>query len=222
MIFAAGLDLGQAQDFSALVVIEARGTERKFPAGTVEGPPVSQLHVRHVERFPLQTKYQRIAALVTERFRNIPQPRYFAIDNTGVGNAAVEMLMHLNPIRITITSGNEATRGNTPQEIGVPKRDLVAALQVPLQNGVLKIAHGLQHANLLISEMENFRAKISIAGHDSYEALRENAHDDLVLAAAMATYCADLVFKVRHAEALERAQWDEALERARGYQISAI
>jgi hypothetical protein len=222
-IFVAGLDLGQAQDYSALVLLEARGTTHKLGDATIEGPPLTRLNVRHIERFQLQTKYKTIAEQVTERIKHTPVPKYLAVDATGVGAGVVEMLMHLNPVRITITGGNQAQQGNTPQEFNVPKRDLVSALSVGVQNGILRIAKGLPHGELLVQEMLNFRAKISLSGHDSYEAaLREGAHDDLVLAAAISVWCADLVFKVKQAEALERAKWDAAMERARGYQISAI
>ena len=58
-----------------------------------------------------------------------------------------------------------------------------------LQSGRLKIARELEHAETLKAELLNFRVKINIAtGHDSYEAWREGDHDDLVLAAAMATW----------------------------------
>jgi soluble P-type ATPase len=37
-----------------------------------------------------------------------------------------------------------------------------------------------------VRELQNFRVKINIAtGHDSYEAWRENEHDDIVLAVAL-------------------------------------
>jgi len=71
----------------------------------------------------------------------------------------------------------------------VPKRNLVSALQVALQSGTLKIAEGLELAQVLRRELLNFRVKVNIAtAHDSYEAWREGDHDDLVLAAALATW----------------------------------
>ncbi len=69
-----------------------------------------------------------------------------------------------------------------------PKRDLVAKVQSLLQTGALKIAETLALADVLTSELLAFRAKISRAGRDTYEAWRESDHDDLVLALALACW----------------------------------
>jgi hypothetical protein len=71
----------------------------------------------------------------------------------------------------------------------VPKRDLVAAVQVLLQNGRLKIAEGLELAPTLRKELLGFRVKVDPkTAHDSYEHWREGDHDDLVLATALACW----------------------------------
>jgi hypothetical protein len=68
----------------------------------------------------------------------------------------------------------------------VPKRDLITATLVLLQNGHLKIAEILPLKDVLIKELLNFRVKINIStAHDSYEAWREGDHDDLVLCVAL-------------------------------------
>ena len=46
-------------------------------------------------------------------------------------------------------------------------------------------------AELFIKELQAFRVKISISGHDSYEAHREGDHDDLVLAVAIGAWVAE-------------------------------
>jgi len=207
-IFIAALDLGQAQDYSALVVIEASGKYYKFSKASsyladMEALPITKLDVRHVERFPLHTKYQQIATEVGGRMLKIPAPRYLVVDKTGVGAGVIETMQRLNPISITITGGNQAQLIG-PQEFSVPKRDLVAALQVGLQAGQLRIAKGLPHAELLTREMLNFRAKISTEGHDTYSAWREADHDDLVLATAMAAWTAKTIFEFREHQAGDR------------------
>jgi hypothetical protein len=75
----------------------------------------------------------------------------------------------------------------------VPKRDLAGGIQVALQTSRLKIAAGLPDTQVLVQELQNFRVKISLAGHDSYgagtgEEWRVGAHDDLVLAVAIALW----------------------------------
>jgi len=110
------------------------------------------------------------------------------IDKTGVGAPVADMLDHagLWPYRITITGGNEVNRAG--REISIPKRDLIGILQVLFQTGRLKIAEGIPEAQLLVNELLNFKVKISISGHDSYEAWREGIHDDMVLSLALALW----------------------------------
>ncbi len=203
-IFVAGLDLGQARDYSALVITEATGTKRG--KASEEVLPFAELAVRHIERFQLGTKYQDVAREVEDRLRRTPAPRYFAVDATGVGSAVVEMLARLKPAEITITGGNAVCYGDRPNQFRVPKRDLVGGLSVALQNGVLKIAKGLPHAELLTQELLNFKASITEAGSDTYSAWREGVHDDLVLALAIAVWYADLIFHGREYQAEQAAE----------------
>jgi hypothetical protein len=218
-IFVLGLDLGQAQDYTALVIVEVEGTKYKDSAGQpYEALPFVHLAVRHIERFTLGTKYLDIAWQVEQRLRHTPAPRYVACDSTGVGGAVVEMLARIRPAEITITSGNQVQYGERPQQFRVPKRDLVAGLSVGLQNGVLKIAKGLPNAELLTAELLNFRAKITESGQDTYAAWREADHDDIVLGLAIAVWYAELVFRgimQQVAEAEEQRRLSEMLERSR-------
>ena len=52
-----------------------------------------------------------------------------------------------------------------------------------------RLAEGLPLANVLIEELQNFRAKITAeSGHVSFEQWRERDHDDVVLALALACW----------------------------------
>ena len=58
--------------------------------------------------------------------------------------------------------------------VGVPKRDLVSAVQVLLQDSPLKITAALPEATTLAKELSNFKVKIDpVAVHDSYSAWRK-------------------------------------------------
>jgi hypothetical protein len=130
---------------------------------------------------------------------------YFALDATGVGRPALDLLRaarmraHLLPILI---HGGQAVTWPTPEtvherpEIGVPKRDLCSAVQVVLRTGRLKLGSGVPLAETLAAELCNFRVRISLSGTQTFGAgpfveWREGAHDDLVLAVACAAYIAE-------------------------------
>ncbi len=151
------------------------------------------LSVRHLERLPLGTPYPRVVERVGSILASPPladRPTALVIDATGVGTGVVDMFVHagLYPIPVSIHGGDKVL----PQEpVGyrVPKRDLVAAVQVLLQNERLKVARALPEAETLRRELQNFRVKIDPkTAHDSYSHWREAEHDDLVLAAALAAW----------------------------------
>ena len=175
--FHVGLDLGQANDFTAVAVVEAVGDD---------------LHVRHLERFR-HTLYPDVAERV-EALMDSPQLKGKAelvIDATGVGPAVTDIFTKRGRTfkAVKIHGGDAESRERSIYR--VPKRNLVSALQAALQTGTLKIASSLQLAEVLRQELLNFRIKINLStGHDSYEHWREGDHDDLVLAAAMAVWSA--------------------------------
>ena len=247
MFYYVGLDLGQAQDYTALAVLEQQlwtGPEVDwadfgvfFPEGvepggwvspSVVGPlyaerilavnarylkgPLaadSPLFVRHLERYPLGTKYGEIGSSVRgilsrEPFRRRMRYTRLLADKTGVGAAVVDGFYEkgVYPIPISIHGGSAVTEDG--RGFRVPKRDLVASVQTLLQNGRLKIAPEMELAPILKRELLNFRVKINPAtAHDSYEHWREADHDDLVLATALACWYRELTRK----DALSELMW---------------
>ncbi|MDA2918727.1 hypothetical protein MYX76_04425 [Desulfobacterota bacterium AH_259_B03_O07] len=178
--FILGLDLGQAQDYTALGILERDGSskgDRKY-------------QLRHLDRFPLGTPYPAITEKVKQLMEKEPLRGHvlMVVDATGVGLPVIDLLNEegLRPIGITITGGHKAEWGGYSYH--VPKRDLVTNLQVLFQSGRLKVAESLPLARTFVNELLNFKVKINTRGHDSYEAWRDGAHDDLVLAVSLAAW----------------------------------
>lgn len=176
--FVAGLDLGQMQDYTALAILEL--ADRR---GGVE------YQCRHLQRFPLGTSYPAIVSAVKEI---LSKPLLLgrcalAVDATGVGRPVVDLLRAagLAVGAVTIMGGDTAAGGGN--EWHVPKRDLISALQVLLQSGRLKFAEGLPEVATLTSELLTYQVKITPSANDTYNA-REGAHDDMVLALAVALW----------------------------------
>jgi len=69
----------------------------------------------------------------------------------------------------------------------VPKGELVSKLQALLHSGDLRIANSLPDAAVLARELQDFRVRFTEAGNATFNA-REGAHDDLVLALALAVF----------------------------------
>src|SRR5215211_7682751 len=200
MKFYVGLELGQSNNYTALAVVEK--IEREG-GGDLD----RDLHLRHLERYPLRTPYpdmvSRVAALVGDpqlrrtHFdprlgRRVLDEPELLVDATGVGRPVVDLFKERGLLykAITITGGNSVTRA--PGGYGVPKRDLIGALEVPFHSGRLKVAAGLRLWETLRTELQTFRRKVSLTtGMDTYEHWRKGDHDDLVLAAALACWGAE-------------------------------
>lgn len=186
--FVAGLDLGQVGDFSALAVLERLQAPDPAEASRV----LNHYAVRHLERYPLGTAYTAVAEQMGRRYAAPPLTgSLLAVDMTGVGRPVVEMIRRevkqqarLRPI--TITAGSVPGWSGGAQT--VPKRLLVSHLQVLLQSRRLKIAPGLPDAEVLVRELQNFKVKITASANEVFEAWREGAHDDLVLAVGLAVW----------------------------------
>lgn len=198
--YVVGLDLGQANDYTALIVL--RPDKETLPT----------YDLGHIERIPIQTRYPEVVAhtkaIVATLMKPIPQPVSrlgfvvppivprvtLVVDYTGVGRPVADMLLVAGigcPIvLVTITSGDSVNLGPL-REYRVPKRDLASVIQRLLQEKRLNIPSNHPMAATLTTEMIGFRAKINLRGHDSYgagEDWRSAPHDDLVLALALAAW----------------------------------
>jgi hypothetical protein len=172
MRYTVGIDLGQAFDYTAFAILE----ERKL----------RQYDLRHVERHrnvPYTVIVDRTRELVAQLRGNVS----LAVDATGVGRPVVDMLeearIGATLYALTLTGGDSVQREG--RQIRVPKRDVVSSVACLLQTGRLRIPRSLPGAEVLERELIRFRAKITLSGHDTYEAWREADHDDLVLAVAL-------------------------------------
>jgi hypothetical protein len=193
--YFVGLDLGQARDFSALVVLSrVVGSEYQR---SEHGPAKPPYELPYLTRFPLGTPYPDIVATVTTLLLT-PELRgaLLVVDDTGVGRAvsdmfrvALQRVEHPWFIPVTITSG----RRITPSDGGyhVPKKILVRALQTVLQTQRLRIARALPEAELLMKELQNFRVRVTAAANETFGEWREGQHDDMVLATALAAWAGE-------------------------------
>jgi len=208
-VYVVGVDLGQVNDPTAIAILEAsgRGLEARF-------------EVQHFWR-PLGKPYTYIAdrvRAIVEKLAKKGEP-IVGFDQTGVGRAVADILRAAEipaPLYgITITAGDSVTRGGN--EFHVPKRDLVAALQVAFQNGKIKIARRLSLTELFTRELLNFRVKVTSAGSEVFEAWRSGQHDDTVLAVAIAVW----IYRQTRAREFDLVRWAELEMKARAAAAAA-
>ncbi len=188
--FIFGVDLGQAKDYTAIVVLE-RFEELTGEAAKGQWLKQVRYEISHLERPSLGTPYPAIIGKLKELIAGLPdyERLKIVVDRTGVGRPVVDLMREnqLPIIPVTITTGTSVT-GGALVGYNVPKRDLVSNLAILLQADRLKISNALPGAAQLVKELQSFKMKITLAGNETYEAWRESDHDDLVIATAMACW----------------------------------
>jgi hypothetical protein len=185
--YFTGLDLGQAQDFTAVAVLE----RTTGPDPAAPGRLVNQYAVRHLERFPLGAPYTEVFAELAKLFATPPLTgSVLAVDQTAVGQPVVNLLrrtqLRASVRPITITTGYKSAFVEGDWQ--VPKKELVSTLQVLLQFRRIKVPPTVPQAQILVQELLNFKAKIRTQSDDTLAEWREGPHDDLVFAVAIAAW----------------------------------
>ncbi len=254
--FLASLDLGKTSDHTALSFTEIAQRESDGQR---------EYLLRHLERWPLGTKYETIVADTCALL--IRPPVYgrcaLILDATGVGNAVRELfepdrtdtdiatleslpesgftrllttpdgiqrvfrvlrgggeaardlvrphvseravlptlrllqrwfafrgLREIYPV--VITNGREYRVDDESNTYYVPKRDVVAATQIVLQERRVRFPASLPLVSTLQGELGGFRARPTAAGNEVFEA-REGEHDDLVLSLALGIWVGEMM-----------------------------
>lgn len=198
MKYLIGVDLGQLQDPSAISVIEMVRTIQKrgaLPFAMMSDPDLMLTSYRliHLDSPPLRTPYSEVIARVKKLWNhtNLINQCCVVIDKTGLGGPVFEAMLDegLQPIGITLTSGqnvNESDKGYS-----VPKKDIVAVLQVLLENGRFEYTQKLKLAGEFEKQMERFRVRIGKGGRESYGSDTEADHDDIVISVALPVWYAE-------------------------------
>ena len=173
-----GLDLGQAQETTALAVLEqGESTPRRYS-------------LRFLRRWPPGAGYVAMAEEVERLCQSLPAMPIAAVDITAVGMPVLSLFgavhQRAGVYPITITSGHAVTPG--PHGPLVPRKELVATVQVLLQARRLRIARELPDAQTLTAELTAFKSRVMPEGVETGCVWRERPHDDLVLAVALAAW----------------------------------
>jgi hypothetical protein len=197
--YTVGVDLGQAQDYTAIVAIETEVATRCYydehGYGPHQEPARVEHRVRHLERLPLGVAFDEQIEVVRGIMLapQLPKGAALVVDFTGVGRPVFEMFgkAGLKPAAgVNITGGNEEHRHETVALVwNVAKILLVSRVLAELNAGTLKIAPVLAEAEALRQEFSEFKMRFSDGGRAQFGA-REGRHDDLVLGLAIALWWA--------------------------------
>jgi hypothetical protein len=187
-----GLDLGQASDFTALAVLERseKIVEIEYPDKPARKELAWHFGCRGLKRWPLGTSYTTIVAEMEKLTSNPPLAKAkLVVDGTGVGRPVVDMFrkarLPVDIVPVMITAGSKETHQDG--YFHVAKTILISTLQVLLQQRRLQFARSLPETATLVQELQSYRVKVTPAANEVFNA-REGAHDDLLLALALACW----------------------------------
>jgi hypothetical protein len=200
--YTCGLDLGQVNDWSALVVAEhclkADGQEERVR--NTDWGPTTDMVPRWRDCFDVVgilrwrgTAYPAIVDEVCLLLTELPLRGRcsLVVDATGVGRPVLDLFdqatrenrLDFWSDEVTLTGGEkEGERGRT-----VPKFEIVRSVEVLLQTKRLRVVPTIPLADVLRAELENFRATVTLTGRVRLEA-EGTGHDDIVMALAMAVW----------------------------------
>lgn len=205
---AVGVDLGQSKDPTSVAVIEqvrtivptesavslraiANGTAR-LAAMQSELEP-ERFNLRLLEQAPLGEPYPaqalRIKRILARQQIAAADPRVY-MDFTGVGRPMYDIMRregvpNLVPVTISFQGGGSNAAGGQT----VPKLELVSRLQALMHTGRLHMPDeaAMPLAKVFRRELLDFRVTYTPVGNATFGA-REGAHDDLILAVALAVW----------------------------------
>ena len=180
--FFIGVDLGQRESHTAIVILERFDQKPSFERILAGDDFVRRYVVRQAERVPLGTPYpevvtrlERIATRLSELGLCI-----LVVDGTGIGVPIVELMRQQGVgcriLPIVITSGQASTPSS------VPRAALITKMQVMAQLGELEIASACRDAPSLSQEL----------AHLTLDRPTSNQRDDLALALALACWRAKI------------------------------
>lgn len=200
-----GVDLGQSNDPTAICAMQhtvrvAHGWTCFPKAHIWKQNRTERFDVRHLERLALGMPYPDQVRYVGGLLKREPLTKAkLVIDETGVGRAVGDIFnaQGMYPTRVTITAGLETTRNGL--SVHVPKSALMSGMEARQHLGELRVAPAAKDAEALKDELKDFQRHVSAAGRATWGA-RTGAHDDLVLAVAIALFEATNWQEVHHEE----------------------
>jgi hypothetical protein len=178
-----GLDIGKARDPTAIVIVKRVDRRLAWMAPVFDG-----LILCYAERVPLGTSYPQVVEHVRKivTHEKLRGQCVLVVDATGVGSPVVDMLraarLGCEIVAVVITGGETASGEN------VPKKDLLAGVQVLLEKRELKIAPTLKEAGALVRELTDVKMAAGSKGRVRMGADGPGEHDDLVVALGLAVW----------------------------------
>lgn len=204
MEYIIGGDIGKINDPSTIAVMKHKPKYREQEArpGSVESlkaPGVLMHHYQlvHLEKIPLGTSYPAVARrlLNVSEHKDLIGVSEMVLDVTGVGEAVYDLVVEAggSPVPVVLTAGQAPVYNEERGTWSLPKKNLVASLIKLYHTGRLTMNPKLPHIDDLQEQLKGFTIKLKKdSAHASYEAMKDEVHDDLVIALGLCSWWASV------------------------------
>lgn len=187
--YLIGADLGRQHDPAAFAVLERSHNDAQ-----------DYFDVLGVYQLPLRTSYPEVIRFLAAMAAHpdLVGKVQVVVDATGVGLAVMDMVLDspsgLAELAwfITITGGDRKF-SQDGCHFKVPKKDLVGALQLVLQERRVRMDPGNEGATVLRKELYAFTMTRTFSGQITFEAESKRDHDDMVIALMLPVWLANRV-----------------------------
>ena len=151
---------------------------------------MSLYRITWLERIPLRTPYPAVVARIGAILGSLPRGTELVLDYSGVGRGVADMFVYAGttPLMVTITGGDAVGWARGGNSVTVPKSTLVSRLVALMYSGELVVHRDLKDWPMLRREMINYRTEVTASGQVTWNAAA-GAHDDLIIATALAGWC---------------------------------
>ncbi|NCC13718.1 MAG: hypothetical protein EOM32_10150 [Spirochaetia bacterium] len=212
--YICAVDIAKKRDYTTIQIYRDSPDVKHFPAESGRDPLVVNyldlIFQAKMQAVRYTEQVKRIRELLDSI--NMIQNTQLLVDGTGVGEPVVDMMREqgLMPLPIVFTGGTEArpvyadfgkvfgsssnafggfSGATVLKEMHVPKEDLVHAGMIIMQQGRMRMAANLQHADDFKLQLSRFKGSVNEkTGRKSYNNETDDIHDDLVVTYLMASW----------------------------------
>jgi len=211
-----GVDLAKTQDYTAISIVEAERVNLGAPVYSILAlDRIKGVDYPKIEELLVNTLVRLREACRTKAGVRTHSGPHLCMDASGIGSPIRDYLKARPGLfngadrrifPVVFTGGEGAKHDNQTQNFNISKNRMVANFSSLMQHRRIQYPDGLPNLQLLLSEIENFKYKLTESGHASYNAA-EGKHDDLVCSLLIPLAVYEIFLYQRIAKVSAKPSW---------------
>lgn len=182
--YALVSDFGKKVDATIIGIVETICRETDNMKKQYEHRLIDLFKFEKLDWPDLIKKFQNLYEI--PELKNCP----IIVDGNGLGDVVISYMKKAKLIVVPVltTSGESETIDEESGAFHVAKKLLVSSFMQSISLKKWKFSNNLPHKDEMLLQFENFQLKISKAGNETYENVRDSVHDDMVTMCMIGNY----------------------------------